>query len=734
MKRSTCAARGALLLGMVASWASAQTTFPFQLRLTSTNAAVVVPNSATVAFSAAIGQSQTFRLTATYSGSGTVTVPQSPQLFGSPDFTAILAGTPPITLTPGASLIVDLTYRPSTSSGANAQFNLPFTETTSITNPPTVSQNQISLNLQGTAPSFVLSYVLQSTLNTVPLQPGGTIPFPPTLINTTSQANLNISNLGSGSGQVTNVTLTGSPAFTLVGLPLFPVTLTAGQQLQLLVRYLPTAVESDSAQIQISFDSGTPVTVNLQGSGVSPMFSYNVLQGTQSTPVTPPGPISLPDTNVGSASSVVIQVQNTGNTTGTINSPPSLAGPFQITGLPLFPQVLAPNSRFTFTLTSMPTQPGTQTGELLIGADLFNLTGNGLGPDIVYSYVSGATTTTLGPNNTAVIFSPTAIGQTGQLNFIITNTGTTNANVSNIVIGELNSPFALSGPPNLPTSLGPGQAVQFSISFTPTTIGLVNGTLHVDTITIPLIGSGTAPPALPAYTIQGPSGNVAPQTQSVVSLKLASPYPLALNGLLTLSTSGNLLTDPAVQFSTGGQTVPFVIPANSTDANFANQGPLLHLQTGTVASTITLTPTFATQAGNVLVTPSSPATLQFSVAPAAPVLLSVVPASESASSFVLNVTGYSTTRTLTSVTLQFTAAAGFAFGTSQVTINIQPAATQWFQSTASQAFGGQFTVSLPFTLRGTPPAGTTLLQTIASISTTVSNEVGTSNAVVTPLP
>jgi hypothetical protein len=730
--RSAFAVRAALLLGMLAGWGSAQ-TFPFQLRLTSTSAAAVIPNGSTIAFSSPIGQSQTYRLTATYNGSGKVTVQQSPQVFGSVDFTATLSGTPPLTLNPGDSLTVDLQYHPSTASGANAQFNLPFTETTSVTNPPTVSQNQISLNLQGTAPSFVLSYVLQSTLNTVPLQPGGTIPFPPTLINTLSQANLNITNLGSGPGQVTNVTLTGSPAFTLVGLQLFPVTLAANQQLQVLIHYLPTAVESDSAQIQISYDSGTPVTVNLQGTGVSPMFSYNVLQGAQTTPVAPPGPISLPDTNVGSSSSVVIQVKNTGNSTGTINSAPSVAGPFQISTPPVFPQVLMPSGSFTFTLTYTPTQPGNQTGQLLIGSDLFTVNGNGLGPNIVFSYVSGGTTTTLGPGG-AVIFSPTAIGQTSQLNFIISNMGTTPANVSNIVIGEPNSPFALSELPNLPNSLNPGQTVQFSINFKPTTVGLVNGTLHVDTTTIPLIGSGTAPPTLSAYTIQGPSGNVAPQSQPVVSLKLASPYPLALTGVLTLSTSGNLVSDPAVQFSTGLQTVQFVIPANSTDANFANQGPLLHLQTGTVASTITLTPTFATQAGNVPVTPASPTTLQFSVAPGAPVLISVVPVNETASSFALNVTGYSTTRTLTSVTLQFTAAAGMTIGTTQVTINVQPAATLWFQSTASQAFGGQFTVTLPFTLQGTPPTGKTLLQTLASISATVSNEVGTSNSVVTPLP
>jgi hypothetical protein len=134
------------------------------------------------------------------------------------------------------------------------------------------------------------------------------------------------------------------------------------------------------------------------------------------------------------------------------------------------------------------------------------------------------------------------------------------------------------------------------------------------------------------------------------------------------------------------------------------------------------------------VTPGSPTTLQFTVAPAAPVLVAIVPSSETTSSFTLNVTGYSTTRTLTSVTLQFTAAAATTVGTTQVTIDLRQAATQWFQSSGSQTFGGAFTVALPFTLHGTPPTGETLLQTIASVSATVSNEQGASNTLVATLP
>ena len=459
------AVQAALLLGILAGAGSAQ-TFPFQLRITSSSGAAVVANGTSLGFSAPLGQSQTVRLTATYVGSGTVTVSQSPQLFGSTDFTATLAGTAPLTLHSGDSLIVDLRYHPTVTSGGNAQLSIPFTETNSLTNPPTVSQNQINLNLQGTTDSFVLSYVLQSILNTVPLQPGGTVPFPDTLINTTSSANLNLTNVGSGPGQVTSVTITGSPAFTLVGLPLFPVTVPAGQQLQLLVRYQPTVVESDTAQIQISFDSGAPVTVNLQGNGVAPMFTYNVIQGDQTTAVMPPGPISLPDTNVGSSNNVVIQVKNTGNTMGTINSPPTVTGPFQISNTPVFPQTLKPNDSFTFTLTFTPTQPGNQTGQLLIGSDLFTVNGNGLGPNLVFSYVSGGTTTTIGSPG-SVVFSPTPVGQTSSLSFSISNMGTTTAKVSNIVVGETNSPFSLSQLPGLPASLDPGQMIQFNVKSAP---------------------------------------------------------------------------------------------------------------------------------------------------------------------------------------------------------------------------------------------------------------------------
>src|SRR5712692_1270497 len=88
--------------------------------------------------------------------------------------------------------------------------------------------------------SFVFSYILPTNLNVVPVAPGGIINFPATPTNGVSQAAFNITNTGTAAGLVDNVSLNGS-AFALQGLPLFPVTVAAGQTLQLLVRYQPSA-------------------------------------------------------------------------------------------------------------------------------------------------------------------------------------------------------------------------------------------------------------------------------------------------------------------------------------------------------------------------------------------------------------------------------------------------------------------------------------------------------------
>jgi hypothetical protein len=724
--------RSVLLGGGLALVALAQ-TFPLQMVATSNGIVLTIPNEQQIPFAAFVGQNQIVQVTATYAGSGKITVPQMPQLFGSNAFSATLAGTLPLTLNPGDSFTFDLVFRPTSSAEVTAIFNLPFTETvpgTGSGNPPVVSTNEITLNLIGTSPSFQVSYVKGG--NAISLTNGGTpLTFDPQPINTTMTLMVDILDNGSSPGQVNSITVTGK-AYKVVGVPLLPTSVPSGNELPIGIEYTPTAAGTDTGELQITYGDGTSFSVGLQGSGTSPTLVYTLLQNGKTTPVTPPGPIALPDTNVGSPSSLVVRVQNTGNGSITIGSI-STAAPYQVTGSPELPKTLNTSDSFTFTLTFAPTTSGVQDGQLLIGADLFNLTGKGLGSNLQFSYVAGGSTLIIGTNGvTGVVFSPIQVTKTETLPFTVTNMGTLPAVISNIAIQGTNSPYSVSGLPSLPKSLAPNASISFKVSFSPTTATVANDTLLINTTNVPLSGSATAPPPLPAYTVSGPNGNVAPNSQPSVTLTLASPYPVAINGVLTLTTTGTLGSDPAVQFTTGLRTVPFIIPANGTVADFASQGNQILLQTGTVASTILLTPSFVTAAG-VDLTPSNPTTLQFTVPTEAPVLIGATATSNGSNSVVLNITGYSTTRKLTTLNVQFTAAAGFSLANSQIPVDLTQAAALWFESSTSQGFGGQFTVSVPFTFSGTPPTGTTLVQTIASVSATVSNDVGSSNAVTSPI-
>lgn len=725
------------LLGLAAGAALAQ-TFPFQLLLTSGTQQFTAANGTTVGFQAEVGQSVSVHIVATYfpsNSTNSATITQSPQVLGSVQFKVLNfpADKLPLKLNPGDQFSFDLSFKSAGANVATAQFTLPFSEqVVQPTGPPATVQNAIVLILQGTSPSFGLAYVLQSNPNVVQIPSGGTIPFPPTLVNTTALATLDIFNSGSGPGQIQQISQPTDPAFRLTQVPLLPATIPAGQTLALQVSYTPTAAVSDNDQIQITLTSGTILTVLLQGTGTAAGFTYTLLTGDTPTPVTPPGPIALPDVAVGTASSLTLRVQNTGSANAVLNAPAVSGQGFQLTDEPLFPQTLKPNDSFTFTINFTPTQPGAAKGNLIVGSDLFNLTGNGLGSKLAFSYISAVGAITLN-NGDAVIFSPVQVTQTQDVTFQIQNAGTQQAHISNIGIADSKSPFSLIGLPGLPLTLDPGATTQFTIRFAPITAGQASGSLRVDGGLISLIGSGTAPPPLPSYTIDGPNGTVPPQTQPSIKLTLANPYPVTLTGTLTLTTNGSLGADPSVQFITGSKIVAFTIPAKATSANFAGQGSQILLQSGTVAETIILTPTFQTQDGGIDLTPSPAPALQFSVPAAAPTVLAMnltnITANTTTASFTLNVIGFSTTRTLASMTVQFTPAPGFNFGGSQSTLDLHSSSAVWFQSAASQSFGGQFEISVPFTITGSVSTGHTLIEAISTVSVTVSNDVGASSSI-----
>src|SRR6202049_1101908 len=149
----------AFLIGTAGVMQGQQTNFPFQILVTTPTTASTVANGSGISFLAEVGQSQTAHVVAKYQGSGTVLISQFPQVFGSTSFTVANASARgsqllPATLNPGDNIAFDVIFRPPSALPLSAQLIQGFAETVPTSLGLQTLQNEITLNLQGTAPAF----------------------------------------------------------------------------------------------------------------------------------------------------------------------------------------------------------------------------------------------------------------------------------------------------------------------------------------------------------------------------------------------------------------------------------------------------------------------------------------------------------------------------------------------------------------------------------------------------
>ena len=189
------------------------------------------------------------------------------------------------------------------------------------------------------------------------------------------------------------------------------------------------------------------------------------------------------------------------------------------------------------------------------------------------------------------------------------------------------------------------------------------------------------------------------------------PLQVSLTLAVKPATSGGPV-DPAVQFSTGGGTFSFTLPANSTTV------PTIQLQTGTLASTITVTLTLESDGQDV--TPAGLAPVVIVVPPAAPVITSVT-LERNGTTLTVIVLGYSTTRDMTSADFTFSPASGDTISDPQLAVDLGTSFTGWYGQADSILYGSAFTYTQNFTLNN---AATT----IGSVSVKLTNSIGTSAA------
>lgn len=695
--------------------AAAQPAFPFTIQVRQADTVTNIGNGGTVRIEApGINMATSASFTITYNDPTATTI-KAIELTGSTDF-AVSAPTPPFPLDRGESFGLTAQYLPPDGALREAVVTVTYTDGD--------TDATFTINLNGAAPEFAFTFTPAGD-NASQVAPGDTLAFPDTAVETTSTGTFTITNRGSATGAVNGVQASG--AFEVAGLPLLPTELMPDASLSFTVRFKPEELGQLTGSLGISLAEGTANFV-LQGLGTGAQFVYELIVDAQPTPIVPGGAIPLGDSLVHKTTSVVIRVRNDGNTDGVIATIQVNGAAFSLADLPFLPATLTPGSGFTFTLNFTPLEVGGQTGRLRIGDAEFDLSGRGVGSFLEFSVTTDGATDIV-EDGGAVLFPPTLVGSSASVMFTISNTGTADASIRSIALSTAEGVFELTGLPALPLVLPGGSTQSFVITFRPQIEGAATATLLVDTATFRLSGTGTPPAALPGYEFDGAAGTQPPRSQPAVGITLTESYPLKVVGTLTLTFASDAFADdPAIQFSTGGRKVAFEIPAGERNAIFPNGTTRVKVQTGTVAGTIILTPSFATEGGADL-TPDSPPAQTLTILPAAPVITSAVIAEKRTASMLLEVTGYATTREVSRIDLSFQGRTGENLATTSLSINSESQFAAWYQSSQSLQFGSQFTVSVPLSFSGSTNSVSGQTNAVASITVTLANSQGESQPV-----
>ncbi len=695
---------------------------PFQIRIQRDGNVVQVNSGATVELPAsAVGATAAIDVTLVYTGALRAAIIKT-ELFGRPEF--VLAQTAAPTLSPAGAYTFSIRYTAASPSLAQALLSITYQEEGG-------AAANLTLNLSGTAPQLNVSYLSPADNAYRPLTNGAKVTLPPAAIGSSTQATVALTNAGSGTGAITGIRVTGA-GWTLIDAPVLPANPQPGQTISFGIRATPSDASPLTATVQIAGPGG-PFSFDVTVTGYFNRLTYGLVTDLGGVaPLLPGSPISFPPTLTGGRAFVFLRVSN--QTPGPIvvsNASLDSTSEFSLSGAPQLPWTIASGGSQDLVLTFAPTLAQTSATTLRIGSDTFPVSGSGLGSSLSFRYSTSQGDAALDVNGTVAL--PSArIGETSATEVVIRNQGTQKVTIGRISVTDSQSAFRLGNLPALPLDLGPQQEARIGIQFAPSSTGTLTGSLAIDNNLFTLRALATPPSGTPSFHIQAPANSGGALAQIAISAGLDAPYPVDLTGSLSISfDSGSFAADPAVQFSTGGRTVGFRIPAGSLKAIFDNGTTQVRLQTGSVAGDLQITSALQTSA-KFDVTPPGGAPLHFQVPDAAPVLFGVEVIKSTAGLYTIQVLGMTTNRSLKTAHVQFTPGGKLALAQNDFTLDIQAAAASWFRSTTSIDFGGLFSLSIPLQVtvpNADPLNPPTLADVIHSITIGVSNAVGSSNAV-----
>ncbi|HVZ60380.1 MAG TPA: choice-of-anchor D domain-containing protein, partial [Terriglobales bacterium] len=381
---------------------------------------------------------------------------------------ALSGVTLPITVPPGQSRGINVTFTPSAQGQRAAVLN--------ITDNAGGSPHTVNLSGNGTQPAINLNVT--------------TLAFGDQALNNSSAAKpVVVTNPGSGPLIISALAISGGNAadFTVTSGTL-PITVEPSSTLVINVIFNPKATGPRSSALILTHNApGSPSSISLSGNGTQPVINLSV----------PSIAFNIQDVNTTSPASVVT-ASNTG-TGSLIISGLSItglnAGDFSITSPPL-PISIAPGASADIQIAFTPKATGARAASLSITHNAIGspnsipLSGTGRGPVISINPLS---VTFANRNlNTTSPASTVSIGNTGNGDLIISSLSISGANAAEFAVTSA----------GLPLTINPGGSTLVSVTFTPTTAGLRSASLNVGTNApgspnvVALSGTGIGPAVL----------------------------------------------------------------------------------------------------------------------------------------------------------------------------------------------------------------------------------------------
>lgn len=375
---------------------------------------------------------------------------------------------------------------------------------------------------------------------------------------------VSVSNTGNMALHITQVKLSNSQ-FSVSGMTV-PMPLAVGQTGTFTVAVNPTAAGALTGTLTAQGDSGSaPFVVGLSATAVNsqPQLSVN------------PGSIDFGTVSDGLKSNANLVLTNLGTADLTVSLMSMSGSEFTVSGITT-PKTIPTGQSSQVVVTFSPTAAGSATGSLSITS---NDPANPTTSVLLSGTGNSSATGQLTASPTSLSLGTVATGSSAQRQILLTNTG--NAAVKISAVTAVGAGLTTSGVA-IPTTVNPSDSVPLSVSFAPTAVGTIAGSIAIvsdaanSALTIPVSGIGAQ-----AGLAISPSGF---NFGSVVDGQTKSQTITVTNtGTAALTIAQLSLSGPA--YSVSGLVTPATIAAGSSATFSVLFAPTT---TGSLAGTVSI--------------------------------------------------------------------------------------------------------------------------------------------------